>query len=870
MADHLQPLIDALSDRYRVERELGRGGMGVVLLAEDLKHGRRVAIKVLRPEIAQGVSAERFQREIRIAAQLSHPNILQLLDSGRAADAMYYVMPYVPGESLRARMDREQQLPIDDAIGIAREVADALSFAHDHGVVHRDIKPENILLGAGHALVSDFGIARVLDAGADRITETGIAVGTVEYMSPEQAAGAGTVDHRTDIYSLGCVLYEMLTGTLPFSAKNPMAVMARKAVEPAPGLRVLRDTIPVPLEQLVMKALSRVPADRFATAHDMARALGGDTSTFAAPHALGASRRRWMAVGAAAALLFIAGMYVTIAGVPFRGGNAPLSPEVVQLTTQAGVEQFPSVSADGKWIVYSSEESGNRDIYLQSVGGQAPVDITRDSPVSDDQPAISPDGEQIAFRSERGGGGIFVMGRMGEGARRLTSMGFRPTWSPDGQQIAFTTENVELNPGNSVGISELWVVDVKGGPPRRITGNDAILASWSPHNKRIAFGRRLGVPAQGDIWTVGVDGRDPKPVIVDVARDWSPAWSPDGRWLYFASDRGGSMNLWRIPIDESSGDARGAPQPVTTPATFLAHPAVAGDGRHIAYSSAQISINIQRMEFDPVAGEFRGEPTPVTSGSRRWSSPDPSPDGSEVAFYTLTRPEGHIYIAKPDGSGLRQITSDTAIDRVPRWSPDGKVLAFFSTRSGGLRIWTIRADGSDLRRVLAAPGGAYGPAWSPDGKRMALVLGPNAIGDSIAIADVSAPETQTPEMLPPSTVGQFLVNSWSPDGKRLAAQIIAPGGLGQGIAVYSFEKRKYEKIVDHGEWPVWLPDSRRLLFVSGGKGFYIVDIVTKKVRRVYTVTRDVIGPPRLTRDGRTAYFGRRVTEADVWMLTLRN
>jgi Tol biopolymer transport system component len=329
------------------------------------------------------------------------------------------------------------------------------------------------------------------------------------------------------------------------------------------------------------------------------------------------------------------------------------------------------------------------------------------------------------------------------------------------------------------------------------------------------------------------------------------------------------MNLWRIPIDERSGKRRGEPEAVTTPATYLAHPVLSGDGRHVAYSSAQFSINIHSIAFDPDAGEVRGEPMPVTTGSRRWSSPDPSPDGQSVAFYTLAQPEGQLYVSRTDGTGLRQLTADTAADRLPRWSPDAQWIAFFSTRGGPMRIWMIRSDGSDLRQLTARTGG-YGPTWSPDGKRLAIALGASTIGDTVAIIDPqrSAGDQQY-DFLPPSTVGQFLVNSWSPDGKYLAGQILGPGGLGKGIAIYSFQTRTYEKLADFGEWPVWLPDSRRVLFVSGGKAFYVADMRTKTVRKVYSATREVIGPPRLSRDGRVAYFGRRVTEADVWLLTLR-
>ena len=274
----METLIDrlraALAGRYAVERELGHGGMATVYLADDLKHHRPVAIKVLKPELAAVLGADRFLREIEIAASLTHPHIVPLFDSGKGAGLLYYVMPYVEGESLRDRLDREKQLPVEDAVLVVQAVASALSYAHGRNVVHRDIKPENILFEAGHAVVSDFGIARAITAaGAERLTETGIAVGTPAYMSPEQTSGEPKVNGRSDIYSLGCVLYEMLAGHPPFMGASAQAVLARHALDPVPPLRSVRPGVTAAIEQAVMKALEKVPADRFATVSQFAEAL---------------------------------------------------------------------------------------------------------------------------------------------------------------------------------------------------------------------------------------------------------------------------------------------------------------------------------------------------------------------------------------------------------------------------------------------------------------------------------------------------------------------------------------------------------------------------------------------------------------------
>src|SRR6476659_9528688 len=268
------PLAAELSDRYRIERELGRGGMATVYLAEDIRHGRKVAVKVLHPELAAVLGAERFLAEIRVTAALQHPHILPLFDSGQADGQLYYVMPFVEGESLRDRLHREKQLPGDAAVRLASEVASALDYAHRHGVVHRDIKPENILLHDGHALVADFGIALAASkASGTRMTETGMSLGTPHYMSPEQAMGEREITARSDVYALGAVLYEMLTGEPPFTGSTAQAIVARVVTESPRPLHAQRHTIPPHVEAAVLTALEKLPADRFATAAQFADAL---------------------------------------------------------------------------------------------------------------------------------------------------------------------------------------------------------------------------------------------------------------------------------------------------------------------------------------------------------------------------------------------------------------------------------------------------------------------------------------------------------------------------------------------------------------------------------------------------------------------
>jgi len=355
-------LAAALADRYAIERELGAGGMATVYLAHDLRHERQVALKVLRPELRQALGPERFLREITTTAQLAHPHILPLLDSGDAGGALYYVMPFVEGESLRDRLSREKQLPLDEALRITREVADALGYAHSLGLVHRDIKPENILFEAGHAVVADFGIAKAIAAaGSARLTETGLAIGTPAYMSPEQAAGSQDVDGRSDLYSLGCVLYEMLAGETPYTGPTPQAVLAKKLSEPLPRISVVREAVPASIEAALAKALARMPADRFATGTQFAEALAHPETT---GPAVALPRRTWWHRPAAR---FAAGSAVLVAAAIamalfVRGRRPSLDRAIVVVAPfensirDSSLAQLGTITAD--WVAQVLQGTG--------------------------------------------------------------------------------------------------------------------------------------------------------------------------------------------------------------------------------------------------------------------------------------------------------------------------------------------------------------------------------------------------------------------------------------------------------------------------------------------------------------------------------
>ena len=399
----LEELREALREQYAVESEVGRGGMATVYVAEDLKHGRRVAIKVLSPELSSSMDGDRFKREIQIAARLSHPHILPVFDSGEANGLLYYVMPFVEGESLRGRLRRETQLAIEDAIAITCEVADALSYAHSFGVVHRDIKPENILLHGGHAVVADFGIARVIqDAGGEKLTQTGMSVGTAAYMSPEQFSGEH-VDGRSDMYSLACVLYEMLVGEVPFTGPNAIAIMARHTMELPPSIQIVRGTVPDELEAAIMHALEKVPADRFATVAQFKESLLGQGATsaytrrtraYTKQHAAAAQaygvrrRRRTLAYGAVALVLLaggsLAARYYLTRPKPSHSSDVDLHRIAVRYLENGTQDSALAHVTDGLTESLIAQLSRVEGLNVISASGVAPF---RSADISDDSVA---------------------------------------------------------------------------------------------------------------------------------------------------------------------------------------------------------------------------------------------------------------------------------------------------------------------------------------------------------------------------------------------------------------------------------------------------------------------------------------------------
>jgi Tol biopolymer transport system component len=534
------------------------------------------------------------------------------------------------------------------------------------------------------------------------------------------------------------------------------------------------------------------------------------------------------------------------------------------LTEDAGAELYPSVSPDGKSFIYQGKAVGQWDIYFQRVGGKNPVNLTHGSDVDNIQPAFSPDGQRIAFRSERDGGGIFIMGATGEDVKRLTDFGYNPSWSPDGKEIVCSTAWFQF-PNHRFGNlrSQVFRISVATGEKQLVhTGRpDAVQAHWSPHGHRLAFwGSRDG---NRDIWTAPANGGQAVPVTTDSHIDWNPVWSPDGNYLYFSSDRGGTMNLWRVHIDEKSGRLLGPLDPITTPSLDSGFISLSPDGKSLLYVQQTVTRALFKLAFDPSREAPVGRPLPIIEGPRPF---DLSPDDRWLVYEALHGKQDDIFLIGADGKGLRHLTDDIYNDREPRWSPDGKSIAFQSNRGGTWQIWTIRPDGSGLAQLTNdARGDVSGPVWSPDSSRLAYAI---KDVDSF-IMDAKKPwAVQSPRSLPrvSGLDAYFQVASWSPDGQQLAGNVQLLGGPA-GIGVYSLASQQFKRLTKIGSRPQWLHNNRNLLFVYSDK-LYLADSQSGRIREIYSPVPQELVMCVPSRDDRWIYFSVRATEADIWQMNL--
>ncbi|MEO6526544.1 MAG: protein kinase [Gemmatimonadaceae bacterium] len=824
-------LAAALADRYAIAREIGRGGMATVYLAEDRKHSRQVAVKVLRPELAAVIGADRFLSEIRTTAKLQHQHILPLFDSGEADGFLFYVMPFVEGESLRQRLDRETQLPIPDVIRIAGEVASGLDYAHRNGVIHRDIKPENILLHEGSALIADFGIALAASkAGSTRMTETGMSLGTPHYMSPEQAMGQREITSRADVYALGAVTYEMLVGEPPFTGPTAQAIVAKVMTTEPLAPRVQRNTVPQAVNDAVLTALSKVPADRFSSTVKFAEALQRiePARVAAAPAGTHFGARRWM--------LAVAAVLVVIAlGVAARSRYVASERLVVtrtrSVTSDAGLYLDPAVSPDGKLLAYAAGPASRMHLYVRSLDGGRAIPLTDSMPGRQRWPRWSPDGSRIAFMAV--GVGIVMVPALGGQSRvvipeqRDRPPVHSPAWSPDGKRLGYAAGSTirarELDSGRDTVIAEVGGSGQVGGGPGR--GGALFQLAWSPDGKWIAAstgnfrfpfgGADLGniAPASLVIASVATG----KVVRLsndrfDTAMDLSPVWTADSRHLLFVSTREGGRDVYEMSLSSSMepvGD-------VTRLTTGLSVHSISlsTDNRTLAYSTYQPSSNIWSV---PIPA---GEESMASAGRELTHSTDlieevsASVDGKSLVYTSNSGGSSDLYRMPSTGGAAVQLTSDSTNEFAPMWSPDGKEIAFRTVRDGRMQLMVMSADGGSASPVTAAR--PRGEDWSADGTRIALGGDP---GRREPIQVVTRTDGVWSDPAPIAGTEGGTSPRWSPDGRSLAFHV---GPNPSTLATISPNGGTPRVLVRGGnpagtpspQQPMWSRDSRTIFFTT--------------------------------------------------------
>ena len=875
---------------YEIVGPLGAGGMGEVYLARDTRLGREVAIKVLPAELSNDPDRlQRFEREAKAVSALNHPHIVTLYEVGESPAGPFLVLEKIDGQSLRDLM-RDGVLSVKRLLAIGAQVAEGLAKAHAAGIVHRDLKPENIMVSAdGFAKILDFGLAKLVypeldaDAIADATTlaaKTGTAMilGTLGYLSPEQAAGK-PADFRSDQFALGVILYELATGEPPFKRQTTAESLAAVIREELAPLRTRSPAVPAQLSWIVERCLAKHPNDRYASSKDLARDLA-DLRDHLSEISLSGPRGHldtrpqsstWVRQGVLAM-----GVLAIAAGLGWfaRGAapttTAPLSIDIERLTALPGVESEPTIAPDGKSVAYVR----NGDLYLQRVGGRNPILLTPNSPARDFAPAFSPDGKRLAFNSDRDGGGIYVMGETGENVRRVTTRGFRPAWTPDGRELVFAASSADVGYDGNLG-QRLEAVEIQSEKIRTIFDGSAQSPAVSPNGRHVAFwGLETGGTAQRDLWTVPLaglqPGQTPTRLTNDAAHDWSPEWSPDGRWLYFVSERSGSPNLWRIPMDEASGRSRGAPQPVTLSSSYVARVRGSSDGKTFVFSSRSLSTQLMRATFDP-----RSERVPdrleeiLRLADWSWVGSRPfSPDGQWMVIGNGPSSD-YLVVVRIDGSVVRKLAEGPYRNRAPAWSPDGNTIGFASDREGKYEIWGASPDGSNLRRLLRSPQPVLAPVWSPDGQQV-LAMEMIQIGTifRVILHRMTDPDDRF-DRLPDLPDGDLLCS-----GFWRSIDEIAGEGCNGSIWIWSNRDRRYRKWVEGtmlagSSLQGILPDGRLLLSGVANQGRRLESFDPESGKRQLLISDPEAFAFMLSPDQRALWINRGKEETDLWLARLR-
>ena len=741
---------------YDIQRQIGAGGMAVVYLAHDRKHGRDVALKVLKPELGAVLGADRFLAEIRVTANLQHPNLLPLFDSGEAAGLLYYVMPYIEGETLRARLAREQQLPVDEVLRLVGLMANALDFAHAHGVIHRDLKPENILLQAGQPVIADFGIAlAVAQSGGERITQTGLSLGTPHYMSPEQAAGEHAVDARSDQYALAAVTYEMLAGEPPHTGATAQMIIRRLMTETPRAITAVRPSVPMSVDTAVQRALSKSPADRFASCGEFAAALTARHSGAAEVFPTRRSARHTRTIAAVAVgLLAIAGAAFT--AIRARSDSTLTLGRTSQLTNDEGLEIQPAISPDGKLVAYSAGNSARMRIYIRPASGGRTLAVSDDSTSLETFAQWSPDGNSLMFLSR---GGVSMSSALGGASRTVVppvagAPVLSATWSPDGKQVAFVRRE------------SLYVSGIDGAGTKLLASmHDPHSCTWSPASIVIACvsgnslsvipGTTFGNIAPNALVLVGTADGAVTQVVEPAAFNQSPVWSSDGRRLYFVSNRDGPRDVYSLHIS-SSGHADPALARVTTGLGAVSI-SLSADGRRMTYAAYTARSNIYALPIPAGAPVTVDAATAITTGSQVVEGIFRSRDGKWLMFDSNINGNADLFRVSTAGGAPERLSTDPADEFAPDLSPDGQWIAYHVYRSGVRQVEVRSISGGTPLRL----GSGLRARWSPDGQSIAFMQFNQSF---VALTHRNANGSWSEPRTIVKGAGQPI---WYPDGKRL-------------------------------------------------------------------------------------------------------
>jgi Tol biopolymer transport system component/tRNA A-37 threonylcarbamoyl transferase component Bud32 len=876
-------LRQALADRYRIERQLGAGGMATVYLAEDLRHRRQVAVKVLRPELAAALGPERFLREIEVAARLHHPHILPLYDSGEAGGFLFYVMPYEPGQSLRERLVKEGELPIPDVVRLLHDIADALGYAHQQGLVHRDIKPENVLLSGRHAMVTDFGVAKAVGEATDtqKLTTAGVALGTPTYMAPEQAAADPNIDRRADIYAFGVLGYELLTGRTPFTDLTPQAMLVAHLTQPPAPVTALRPTVSPALEALIMRCLEKKPADRFQSTEELLPLLEalatpslGITPAATPPVRPPAAPLRRVAYAAGGlAVLAVLGW---VAWHALRPG--PLRIEIAnvrQVTHETKPDIHPAISPDGQEVAYESGFPGQTRIEVLDIAGGRPLPLTADweNPRGQIEPIWLPDGRSIVFTNPRGdaehGPGEWKIPRLGGQATRpyvsdLAALHGGVDVEHHGDTIvARRPDGAETIVHVGMAHSFVWRRD--GSAVAYVVGNEASVMLW-------------GNAGPSQIWVTPMGGT---PVLITdtTSSNLSPAWLPDGT-LLFVSDRGGARDIYAVRLDRS-GRPRERPVRLTTGLGAFSI-SVAANGTTLAYDRFTLHRNIYVIPMPMRASVSIRRARPLTTGNQIIEGMNLSADGRTLVLSSNLLGDQDIYVMPAAGGEPRRVTRDRGDELNPAFSPDGREIAFSATRNRHQELYVINVDGSGERRLTSDTENSDYPAYSPDGLRLAYShIGPQGLSiDLIHRRAVGAP-WQAPMRLP---IDYGQVPRWSPDGSSLVCEDARPvfflNQTPGALWIYRLggAVRTVFAGATGGVWvpkqPAWSADGTRIYFrgfqSDGTEGVYEVSVqggLPRQLVRFDDPSRPVYEGSVVAGNG-LFYFVVSEMESDVYVMDL--